>query len=170
MRRDLLVILFALAIFSSTVFAEPEGGFEVVKSDELEGVIVPADKGSDFFCAWEAYGLKNPIEYYWAPAQQDVLRIEYRLATYLKYRKPEQDEELFKKLPQYKRQYVGIVTGGKKKIWINLFHNDFLRKTRNKNKWKNSPLCVDGGGAAFFSIIYDLKTEGFSDFSLNAEE
>jgi hypothetical protein len=154
----ILVILLGL---STLVFAQPKDNFIVIKREGIEGIIVPEERGKDFFSeACQAQG-------YWTPRQEDVLEIEEELPVYLKEQAPKESADLWKRLSDYKRQYVGIIVDGKKKIWINFFHNAFVEESRIN--WQKEPVLVSDGGDHFFNIIYDLKERTFSDLLINGE-
>lgn len=164
--RNCLIILAVVFSFTTTVFAQPKNDFVLVKTNAAEGVIVPAEKGKDYF--WRSYdNIPTHADKFWTPTKDDVIKAENKLAAYLKDKKPKYSLDLWKKLPEYKRQYVGVIIGEKKMIWINLFHKNYIADTNDK--WQREPVKVFDGGDQFFNIMYDLKTESFSDLFINME-
>lgn len=63
-------------------------------------------------------------------------------------------------LPEYKRQYVGIVVDGHKRIFCNFFCADDLPLS-------DKPFVVFDGGEWFFRIQYDLEDKKCYHFNAN---
>ena len=66
------------------------------------------------------------------------------------------------RLPEYKRQYVGIVQNDKELILVNAFCTDEF-------DWQEEAVIVSDGGDCFFRVIYDPATGTFTDFEVNGE-
>jgi hypothetical protein len=58
-------------------------------------------------------------------------------------------------------QYMGVIIGGKRYIYINAFGPD------SKGKWKTEPVVVCDGGSSFWGILFDIEKKKFSQFSSN---
>jgi hypothetical protein len=70
---------------------------------------------------------------------------------------------------QYRRQYVGIVVGGRKLIYINAFCSkpqDFVVEKRWSD-WRKDPVEVCDGGDCFWGAVYDVLSSKFSDLQVN---
>jgi hypothetical protein len=73
-------------------------------------------------------------------------------------------------------QYVGIVIGGKKLIYINAFpgsltiglrqNEDSTFTSEKSDHWKTSAIIVCDGGNAW-GVLYNLKTKKFFDLAIN---
>ncbi|HEX8844193.1 MAG TPA: hypothetical protein VF791_06095 [Pyrinomonadaceae bacterium] len=131
----------------------------MVKTEKFEGIIIPREKGSDF-----ASGLFQPeVKEFWTPDKVEVLKLERGISAYLKKPESKASPGLWSKLMSYKRQYVGIVKNGHKKIFANFFCDAGGRD------WKTTPIFVLDGGDCFFTILYDPNSDAFSDLSINGE-
>ncbi len=62
----------------------------------------------------------------------------------------------------YRRQYVGVVIGGRKLIYINAFHRDVVA-----DEWKTRPIVACDGGVTFWGALYDPGTNEFFDLAIN---
>ena len=67
-------------------------------------------------------------------------------------------------LEKYRRQYVGIVVDGEKRIWCNSFFFD-----DSFPEWKRVPVDVDGGGRNFWQIEYLLLEDECINFHVHGE-
>jgi len=133
--------------------------FEEIKTETIDGVIVPQDRAVSFF-----YG--NKVKGYFTPLREDILKAESKVFDYIRDNTPQAlgypyAPDIDKKLANYKRQYVGVIFKDKRKIWINFFCN------YGNDSWKNSPLSVIGGGACYFNVLYDIDSGLFSGLSVN---
>ena len=67
-------------------------------------------------------------------------------------------------LGNYRRQYVGIIVDGEKRIWCNSFFSD-----GSFPDWERVPVDVDGGGKHFWQIEYDLLKDECMNFYVHGE-
>lgn len=170
--KKIFSILVILISVPTLLFAQPKNNFELIKTDTIEGVIINEERGEDFY--WIT---SYTAESFWTPTKEEVLKAEEKLADYLKEAVPNylqeipkfhvfyKDSTLWQDLPEYNRQYVGIVLNGDRKIWLN-----FFRKRDRGYDWKSTPLSVFGGGTDYFNLIYDINSDTFSHFVINAPE
>jgi len=155
-----LVTFLYFSFIASLVFAENLiVDFEEVKTKTIDGVIVTQDRAADFFRIRKVQG-------YFTPSREDVLKAESKVISYIQDTTPQSLDypfvpDLDKKLRNYKRQYVGVILRGKKKIWLNFFCD------AHEDSWKRNPYIIFGGGACFFSVLYDIKSERFSHLVIN---
>ena len=133
--------------------------FEMVLTAEFEGVIVPQEQAAIFM---QRLGLVE-AEAYWTPSQDDIAKLEEQLGPYLQQAAGERGPDLWQKLSGYKRQYIGIVENGHRKIVVNFFC-DIMGKD-----WKREPVGVLDGGECFFNVTYDVGTGVFSDLHIHGE-
>jgi hypothetical protein len=63
---------------------------------------------------------------------------------------------------RYYRQYVGIVSGGRRLIYVNAYAADESTRLESKpvNDWCD-------GGDAFWGVLYDVETRRFSELAFN---
>lgn len=67
-------------------------------------------------------------------------------------------------LEEYRRQYLGVVVDGEKRIWVNAFFSD-----TSFSDWERVPVDVDGGGRNYWQIEYDLLNDECINFSVHGE-
>lgn len=74
-------------------------------------------------------------------------------------------------LPHYKRQYFGFYNRQRQPcLYINFFPEHFVEEHPGYTpRWLRETISVDDGGAAFWSIQYNLVTHQFYAFAPNAE-
>lgn len=134
--------------------------FEEIKTETIDGVIVPESRAREFYS-------NNKVQGYFTPSKEDILKAESKVIDYIDDHTPQQvgypfAPDLDKKLANYKRQYVGVILkNGKRKIWLNFFCN------AGNDSWKSNPLSVMGGGACYFNLLYDIDTGVYSGLRIN---
>jgi hypothetical protein len=158
----------SLLVFLSGVFgvavcqqraAKLNEPFEVIKTEEFEGVIIPREKAVGFMKAFSGIDEKEA----WTPGRNSVLKLEERIESYLKKAAAKRSPDLWSKLAKYRRQYVGVMRSGRKVIFVNFFCDAF------NADWKANPVVVDDGGDCFFNLLYDPGSSAFSDLQINGE-
>ena len=130
----------------------------------LEGVIVPEARAPEFGML---QGRNKPPSEYWTPTAEQVVELESKLSDYLKSTAPARAPELWKKLDQYKRQYVGIVVEGRRLIYANFICDGVIKESFRD--WKSRPIQVDDGGDCFFEVDYEPATGQFSELMVHGE-
>jgi hypothetical protein len=144
-----------------SIAASPQDdGYQKIKVGKAEGAIVPAERAAEFVKALTGSDRKE----YWTPAKEDVARLEEKLEFHLRKVSDKRSPALWSKLRDYKRQYAGIVEGGRRKIYANFFCNN-----AKITDWKMRPVAVEDGGDCFFQIKYDIEAGTFSDLYINGE-
>lgn len=103
---------------------------------------------------------------YWLPTDRDIRALEERLRG----RVPTDGERLPSGLLDYYRQYIGIVVGRRRLIYVNGFSKGVVSEfTGGARDWHGNPVFVDDGGNSFFHVTYDPKDQRFHAFSFNGE-
>ncbi len=137
-----------------------EESSELILTDEFEGVI--------FSREWaEQMGLTpffgDTIEGYWTPGKADIMELESGLESYLQQEASQGYPDLWQRLPEYKRQYFGLVENGRREIYAS-----FFCETLGKD-WKRDFVSVLDGGDCFFNVRYDANTDTFFDLDVHGE-
>ena len=108
---------------------------------------------------------------YWVPSARDILDVELRLWDLMDVRE-------FHRLPTarhfvpYQRQYIGFTRNGERLIYVNVFsYADRLRRS-DWMEWANwailgKPVSVCDGGAYYWGVVYNPKTESFEEPHFN---
>ena len=113
---------------------------------------------------------------YWTPSRGDIARLEADLGAYFsrvsdsgKLPGPEGDPRLGP-LAQYFRQYVGLLAGGRRIVYVNAFSPQSLTMMREMGTlidWRHRAIYVCDGGPAYFGVEYDVARRTFSHFAFN---
>lgn len=160
----LVVALFTGAGIQASVLSiaasSQDDTYQKIKVGKVEGAIVPAERAAEFVKALTGTDRKE----YWTPAKEDVARLEEKLEFHLRKVSDKRSPALWSKLRDYKRQYAGIVEGGRRKIYANFFCDN-----AKITDWKTRPVAVEDGGDCFFQIKYDIEAGTFSDLYINGE-
>ena len=139
--------------------ARADEPFEVIRTDDFEGVIVSREKAADFMKSFSGMTEKET----WTPGKSEIIKLEAGIKSYLKKAAAKRSPNLWSKLAKYKRQYIGIVRNGRKVIFSNFFCQSF------DIDWKLTPVAVDDGGDCFFTVLYDSTSATFSALQINGE-
>lgn len=108
---------------------------------------------------------KGQTAEYWTPSEDDVLKLENGLGSYLQQaysdRFDQQKTPIWERLDEYNRQYIGIVLGGKNMIYANYFCDS------GEMDWKKDFVFVLDGGDCYFQFKYNIDSAEFFDLQLN---
>lgn len=100
---------------------------------------------------------------YWTPAEEDILALESRLASFLQEnpdRFSSHKMPVWERLDEYNRQYIGIVLDGKQVIYANYFCDSV-------GDWQKEFVFVADGGDCFFQFQYDVDLAEYFDLQVN---
>ncbi|MEA2594866.1 MAG: hypothetical protein QOF01_1335 [Thermomicrobiales bacterium] len=99
----------------------------------------------------------------WEPTPDDVAALEAALPAFLATA-PQASAELRQRLPEYKRQYAGIIdSDGRPVILVNAFCD------AAGSDWHSEPVLVLDGGDCFFHVTYDPEGGTFSGLTINGD-
>lgn len=154
----LLMIIIAPAVTGAR--ARQDGTTYIkVKTEKFEGAIVPLKRADEFLRNMTGRSEGK----FWEPSRDDVMRFEEGIADYLREARDPRSPELWRKLGDYKRQYVGLIEDGRKVIYANFFCTAF------EKDWMSSPIAVEDGGDCFFQIKYEIEARRYRDLYINGE-
>jgi hypothetical protein len=162
LRACVMVIVFLMGVgclHLAPTLAKAVDNFEVVKTPEFEGVIIPRERTKDFMKAFSNIEEKES----WTPSKAEVLKLEEGIESYLKKAAAKKSPKLWSKLAPYKRQYVGLMRNNRRVIFANFFCNAF------DVDWKNTAVAVLDGGDCFFTVVYDVERGSFDQLQINGE-
>ncbi len=144
--RFILLILTVVLLITTAAAQKPV----IVKTDKINGIICTN------FSDWKSLVTAKK---FWTPTKEEVLKAEEKIEAHLKAN-PKAYADLWTKIPKYKRQYLGIVVNGHKRIFCNFF-------CLLEGPLTDKPFIVFDGGACFFRIEYDLNDKKCYDFQAN---
>ena len=122
--------------------------------------ILPTSEGKELIgqCSRDCpYDAKS----FWRPSRSEVAAIEQRLPAFLRT-----GERKIKFARSY-RQYLGIVRGSKKLIYINAFDTANLDLA---NSWRTKAIVICGGGEEMWGVEYDPASKTFQNLAVNVPE
>jgi hypothetical protein len=105
---------------------------------------------------------------HWTPALQDVRVFESGLPDYLRTLKPPEEPDLYRIVPDYKRQYEGLVLDGRRVLFV-FFRCPSHTDDDYESEWSKHPMIVQDGGKCYFDIRFDIVTREYSELTFNGE-
>ena len=168
-----LLLLLAFALTSGCTFtiapptATPTAGAAAVPTVVAEEQLNP--NGVIFTAAQTAASLREiggNITDTWTPSPAAVAQLEAALPTFLQSAQDDwlrPDPPIWERVPEYKRQYLGIVEAGEEIIYANFFCSSF------DENWHEQLVIVMDGGDCYFQFKYNPATGEFFAFSVNGE-
>jgi hypothetical protein len=131
-----------------------------------EGFIFPRERSAGELSLADA-------EDYWTPTLQDVERIEPRMRAFLQSARglpstsyPEEIDKVLAHFSEFRRQYVGIVVNGAKRILVNSFPR---RDVLGCDVADRTFVIAADGGFWFWRVVYDIETGQFLSFDANGD-
>ena len=98
---------------------------------------------------------------FWSPAVADVATLERRLPQLLRTSGHKID------LSKSHRQYIGIVSRGKKLIYLNAFSDTIFTAPEYRTSWKRRAIVVCDGGDVFWGVEFDPAANRFAHLEFN---
>ena len=130
-----------------------------------QSVILPADFGPQLVhgCGVTFAKYEGDVTGYWSPGVDDAKQMERALPAYLK------QTEVHRPFTDYYRQYVGIVAGGMRLVFVSAFaspsgvrEKDFIPAD-----WRDTPVTICGGSTDAWRVAFDPQRKQFSHWSVN---
>ena len=141
MKSILLLFILASSSFAMDSTFLPDSSYCIFKADQRKF----------------EFEFNNKTEY-WTPDVKDINRIEPVMKVYL----AKEGKRVFKKLASYKRQYVGILQGNQRILYINFFCGD-------EKDFRKREIYVMDGGDCYFRIKINLETKKCFDLYINGD-
>lgn len=101
------------------------------------------------------------VSQFWNPSAEQIQKLESLLPGYLRHRSS--GERSIPGDVDYHRQYVGIVVGGKRRIYGNFYPASVAVYFDEKS----TPVVVCDGGAVFWGIVFEPESNDFLDLQVN---
>lgn len=83
------------------------------------------------------------------------------MPTYLRSRTDDEAARVLSRLSQYRRQYAGFTSAGRKTIYVNFFLPVY------GEQWRTEVVLVCDGGIGFWGIEFDTTSNKFSHIAYN---
>jgi len=141
-------------------------GNTLIETPEYTGVIFSQNRASE-----SSFLFDKASTEYWEPSINDISKAEKCIRQVLvsvqrdpnAYQK--EDAAVILETPgEYRRQYVGIVVDGEKRIWCNSFFFD-----DSFPDWERDPVYVIDGGNHYWQIEYVLPRDEWFKFHVHGE-
>jgi hypothetical protein len=102
----------------------------------------------------------------WEPTKGDIQSLESHLSRISKLRSKEGVVGTRIANPSsYYRQYVGIMVGARKLIYVNAF--DAFHENEPPSFWREQLVYICDGGSSAWGVLYDPETHKFSELRTN---
>lgn len=125
-------------------------------------VVLPESAAKELAHATYRPGIEH-MDGSWMPADADVRTLESHLSQVENLRsRGEKDGSQIRNPERYYRQYVGIMAGKHRFIYVNAFCENPPPKY-----WKQHLVDVLDGGDCFWGTVYDTVSAEFSDLQVN---
>jgi hypothetical protein len=112
----------------------------------------------------------------WQPGAAEIVQLETALPKALKSAQARKDFYWTRINPHYfqiglewskapegwRRQYVGLLRGGRRFVYGNFFRSDL-----GENLWRTQPVIACDGGPSFFGAEYDVEAQQFTHIDFN---
>ena len=105
-------------------------------------------------------GSPTRVTGFWTPSAAQIIAVERRLPDFLR----ESGHAI--KLSESRRQYVGVISAGKRLIYVNAFPASFLRVLDHAD-WKAAAFIVCDGGDECWGAEFDPATNSFRNIEFN---
>jgi hypothetical protein len=125
---------------------------------EIQGVVVPTNAPAGVLCQCSRT-TPGAGDSYWIPAERHIRDLEEKLPSFVR------SQREHPKLTGLHRQYLGVMRGGRRMIYVNLFPAGRHFETR----WTTSAIGVCDGGSQFFGVEYDVEARRFIHADFNGE-
>jgi hypothetical protein len=99
----------------------------------------------------------------WMPRMADIVALERSLPKALHAQSPDKNQNWLSAPAGWRRQYVGMIRGGKRLIYGNFFP----KRTDEGNGWRSVPMIICDGGPVFFGVEFDVQTQRFTHLAFN---
>ena len=139
---------------------DPSPALKAVRS-----VVLDAEPAAPFFkgqlCSRPGAGSRDQA---WSPDASTLVRLEIALARDLQaaLNRMTWPSGIRVTATDYYRQYAGFISGGRKRVYINGFHEAAVEQSEERNRgplsWRERALLVCDGGRSFFGAVYDVDT------------
>lgn len=145
-------------------FTTLDSPLETISFGGAKGVVAPPKLAPDVLhqCSRPTLSADGG---FWEPSLKDIESLERLIPVYVSTHPPKHAPELFRRLAQYKRQYVGLVQKGNKIIYVNFF----LWNDSNGGPYdrRRHAVVICDGGKAFWGIEFDVVSGAFSNLFTN---
>ncbi|QNQ09979.1 hypothetical protein [Sphingomonas alpina] len=100
----------------------------------------------------------------WQPQAAGIRELEAALPGELRKRSSGESSHWQNLLRDWRRQYVGIVRGGRRYIYGSFAQDD---SSSIAFDWQREPMQVCDGGVSFFGVEYDVARRRFTHVAFN---
>ena len=167
-----LLIAFLLCIWNSIAVNASENRSLKLEQYDSYGVIFSNEKAYHILNQCSRMTPKM-VKSYWVPSKEEVAKLEEKFDDFFydSFKMEKRHSNKMKDfmrvyLPNYYRQYAGIIVNSRKIIYVNFFHKKHLKNFPDVN-WVEEPITPCYGGYLYFGVEYDLYQRKFYNLIFN---
>ena len=146
-----LLFIVSILLVATSAFGQDA---RRIKTEKIDGLICTN------FSDWRVF---TNASNFWTPTTEQVIEAEREIESYLKKDPKFHSNDLWRKLPDYQRQYVGVFVDGHKRVFCNFFK----MLPAYRGEMTQTPFIAFDGGESFFRIQYDLDDKHCYGFEAN---
>jgi hypothetical protein len=141
---------------------------QIVPTDDFAGVIFLAeDYSSAEVLKNLSIAIDDQVGQTWTPQVEDIYTLESALATTLESMSRQEAPEILQYLPDYARQYIGVVVKAQQYIFATL---DRCTDITSEQLQENFiPFLPNDGGTCFVEVLFDPKKKTFLRLYIHGE-
>lgn len=109
----------------------------------------------------------EPGEAGWRPTAADIIALEAAAVASLRGRSDGNRPDWTRFPEDWRRQYVGIVRGGRRYVYGNAYPRGMDDHATDPDRWQREPAIVCDGGPSFFGIEYDVEARRITHLAFN---
>ena len=167
MRMLILSAAAALAACTSPVGANQANGAIAAPDAALpEGAAILDEAQRDALLRQCSRSTPPPGESGWRPGAADIVAMEAAVAAALRQRRGAGEPDWARFPSIWRRQYVGVVRGGRRYIYGNAFPVDPFAAS-DPDRWRRETALICDGGPSFFGVEYDVEAGRITHIAFN---
>jgi len=159
-------IALVVTIICSSLFSNAQSSFVPAYS-----TILKSDKGKAIM-AQCSRSIPEGVTEYFDLADADIAKLDsnFKKVLYIKSEGCCIVRATVKNLDRYAYQFIGVIVGKQKFIYINAFAIDTSKNpVQLKTGWQENPIIVCDGGPGYWGALFKITDATFSELAINGE-
>lgn len=166
MRTIVLAFFLALMGCGEAVGADQTRGTDVLDAPLPADAVILPDAARLTILRQCSRSVPEPGEAGWQPNGADIAALEAELPAALNGRPEARDRDMTGAPSGWRRQYVGLIRGGRRLVYGNFFPRGPAENS-SRFDWRAMPVVVCDGGPVFFGVEYDVAGGRITHLAFN---